>query len=116
MKTALLRAVIGTRADTKSAAAPAIPNYSALLVSRNSTSNIPSHTAKSSTTFLPEPKLYTGSAMVGISTMHKSNAVPVFNTDHAKEITRMRRGFILPDTVLALACGAAMGCFLALFI
>lgn len=54
--------------------------------------------------------------MIGISTMHKSNAVPVFNPDHAKEITRMRRGFILPDTVLALACGAAMGCFLALFI
>jgi hypothetical protein len=28
----------------------------------------------------------------GIATMHKSNAVPVFETEHIKEIGRMRRG------------------------
>lgn len=35
---------------------------------------------------------YTGTAMIGIGTLHKSNAVPVFSSDDAKEISRMRRG------------------------
>lgn len=35
---------------------------------------------------------YTGTAMIGIGTLHKSNAVPVFSNDDAKEISRMRRG------------------------
>ena len=35
---------------------------------------------------------YTGSAMIGISTLHKSNAVPVFSAEDAKEHSRMRRG------------------------
>ena len=39
----------------------------------------------------PAPKVYTGSAMKGIATMHKSNAVPVFTDEQAKEISSMRR-------------------------
>lgn len=39
----------------------------------------------------PPDKVYTGTAMIGISQMSKSNAVPVFNTDHIMEIARMRR-------------------------
>lgn len=39
-----------------------------------------------------EGKKYTGSAMLGIGTLHKSNAVPVFSTDEAVEISKMRRG------------------------
>lgn len=35
---------------------------------------------------------YTGNAMMGIATLHKSNAVPVFSQEDAKEISRMRRG------------------------
>jgi hypothetical protein len=35
---------------------------------------------------------YTGTKMLGIGTMHKSNAVPVFSDDEAKEMARMRRG------------------------
>lgn len=35
---------------------------------------------------------YTGTAMIGISTLHKSNAVPVFSAEDAKEHSRMRRG------------------------
>lgn len=35
---------------------------------------------------------YTGSAMMGIATLHKSNAVPVFTQEDAIEISRMRRG------------------------
>jgi hypothetical protein len=37
------------------------------------------------------PKVYTGTNMLGIATMHKSNAVPVFNSEAAVEISKMRR-------------------------
>lgn len=37
-------------------------------------------------------KVYTGNKMLGIGTLHKSNAVPVFSDDEAKEMARMRRG------------------------
>jgi len=36
--------------------------------------------------------VYTGTAMIGIGTLHKSNAVPVFSTEEASEMARMRRG------------------------
>lgn len=35
---------------------------------------------------------YTGDKMLGIGTLHKSNAVPVFSGDEAQDIARMRRG------------------------
>ena len=35
---------------------------------------------------------YTGTKMIGIGTLHKSNAVPVFSEEDAVEISRMRRG------------------------
>lgn len=34
---------------------------------------------------------YTGDKIIGIGTMHKSNAVPIFNDEAAKDISRMRR-------------------------
>jgi hypothetical protein len=37
-------------------------------------------------------KVYTGTLMKGIGTLHKSNAVPVFSDEEAVEIARMRRG------------------------
>lgn len=36
-------------------------------------------------------KVYTGTKIIGIGTMHKSNAVPIFSDDEAKEISSMRR-------------------------
>jgi hypothetical protein len=39
----------------------------------------------------PNP-VYTGSAIKGIGTMHKSNAVPVFSDEQARDIATMRRG------------------------
>lgn len=36
-------------------------------------------------------KVYTGTKIIGIGTMHKSNAVPIFNDSEAKEISSMRR-------------------------
>ena len=37
------------------------------------------------------PKIYTGTKVKGIATMHKSNAVPVFTDEEAKDISSMRR-------------------------
>ena len=39
----------------------------------------------------PNP-VYTGTAIKGIGTMHKSNAVPIFSDEQAIEIATMRRG------------------------
>lgn len=38
-----------------------------------------------------ESQKYTGDYVIGIATMHKSNAVPVTNGAHATDISRMRR-------------------------
>lgn len=40
----------------------------------------------------PVTKVYTGDKVLGIATMHKSNAVPVFRAEDAVEISKMRRG------------------------
>ena len=56
-----------------------------------STSNIPSR----DTGFVPcvkaPDKIYTGTKIKGIGTMHKSNAVPVFSDEEAQDIAKMRR-------------------------
>ena len=36
-------------------------------------------------------KVYTGTKVKGIGTMHKSNAVPIFSDEEAVEISKMRR-------------------------
>jgi hypothetical protein len=38
-----------------------------------------------------KPMQYTGDNIVGIGTMHKSNAVPIFTDQEAKDISSMRR-------------------------
>lgn len=38
-----------------------------------------------------EAPVYTGSLIKGIGTMHKSNAVPIFSDQEAKDIATMRR-------------------------
>lgn len=43
-------------------------------------------TAKKATVF------YSGTKMLGIGTLHKSNSIPVFSTDDAQDIAKMRRG------------------------
>jgi hypothetical protein len=40
---------------------------------------------------LAPAKVYTGTKVKGIATMHKSNAVPVFSDEEAVDISRMRR-------------------------
>ena len=38
-----------------------------------------------------QPQVYTGDKIIGISVMHKSNLVPIFNEEAAKDISSMRR-------------------------
>jgi hypothetical protein len=35
--------------------------------------------------------VYTGGNIIGIGTLHKSNAVPIFSQQEAKDISAMRR-------------------------
>ena len=39
----------------------------------------------------PADKVYTGTKVKGIGTMHKSNAVPIFSDEEAVDISKMRR-------------------------
>jgi hypothetical protein len=39
----------------------------------------------------PPKKIYTGTKVKGIGTMHKSNAVPIFSDEEARDISSMRR-------------------------
>ena len=55
------------------------------------TKHIPSRDTGGNAT-LAAPKVYTGTKVKGIATMHKSNAVPVFSDEEAIEISKMRRG------------------------
>lgn len=60
---------------------------------RESTARIPSrdtgHTGAVKTKDIPQ---YTGTKVLGIGTMHKSNAVPIFSDEEAVDISKMRRG------------------------
>ena len=39
----------------------------------------------------PADKVYSGGNILGIGTLHKSNAVPIFSSEEAKDIAKMRR-------------------------
>ena len=58
---------------------------------REGTAHIPSRVTAGGST-APVHKVYTGTKVLGIATMHKSNAVPVFSDEEAVEISKMRRG------------------------
>ena len=55
-----------------------------------STAHIPSLSTPGGST-APVYKVYTGTKILGIGTMHKSNAVPIFSDEEAKAISTMRR-------------------------
>ena len=56
------------------------------------TASVPSKGLGVGTGSRKERVKYTGDYVLGICQTHKSNAVPVTNGDHAKDIARMRRG------------------------
>ena len=58
---------------------------------RNTTAHIKSRDTGGGNATLAPAKVYTGTKVKGIATMHKSNAVPVFSDEEAVDISRMRR-------------------------
>jgi hypothetical protein len=60
-------------------------------VGRTNTHHIPSLNTVGGVAVLAPAKVYTGTKVKGIATMHKSNAVPVFSDEEAIDISRMRR-------------------------
>jgi len=55
------------------------------------TPKIPSLITTGGSCTKPAPKVYTGTAMLGIAIMHKSNSIPVFSQEEAVNISKMRR-------------------------
>ena len=60
-------------------------------VGRTNTHHIPSLNTVGGVAVLAPAKVYTGTKVKGIATMHKSNAVPVFSDEEAIDISKMRR-------------------------
>ena len=73
-------------------AAPSLSgNYSLKIPEgRNTTAHLKSVNTGGNATLSPA-KIYTGTKVKGIATMHKSNAVPIFSDEEAVDIARMRR-------------------------
>jgi hypothetical protein len=85
----------GVEAEEKKRAramkAPALDYKLSTPPGRTTSTHIPSRNTGGNATLAPA-KVYTGTKVKGIATMHKSNAVPVFSDEEAVEISRMRRG------------------------
>jgi hypothetical protein len=81
------------RKQRRAMSAPSLSgNYSlAIPEGRNTTAHIPSRDTGGGNATMPAPKVYTGTKVLGIATMHKSNAVPVFSDEEAVDISKMRR-------------------------
>lgn len=66
---------------------PKIPSYSF----RGMDNKIPSRDTGGGSTAKSLTPVYTGDKIIGIGTMHKSNAVPIFSKEDAEDISKMRR-------------------------
>ena len=82
----LTKLVIECRLSRMGAHNPKIPSYTF----RGSDKRIPSKGDGVGVAPAAAEKVYTGDKMIGIATMHKSNAVPVFSQESATEISRMK--------------------------
>jgi hypothetical protein len=71
-------------------AAPPLKTKSKIYI-RDTGPKIPSLNSGLGVATMAPPKVYTGTKVKGIATMHKSNAVPIFSDEEAIEISRMRR-------------------------
>ncbi len=59
---------------------------------RRLTNHIPSLDTGKGVAVKKEVQQYTGTAMIGIGQLHKSNSIPVFSKEDAVDISKMRRG------------------------
>jgi hypothetical protein len=80
------------RKRSRGLSAPSLSTSYSLTIpeGRNTTAHIKSVDTGGNATLKPA-KVYTGTKVKGIATMHKSNAVPVFSDEEAVDIARMRR-------------------------
>ena len=69
---------------------PYIPQKTVIPPERDLSRHPSLNTGFNGGTLKPKP-VYTGDAMLGIGTLHKSNAVPIFSKDDAKDQANMRR-------------------------
>lgn len=86
----------GVEADEKRrkramAAEPLTGHYSLKIPEGRSTAHLKSLGQDNGVATLAPAKVYTGTKVKGIATMHKSNAVPVFSDEEAVDISKMRR-------------------------
>jgi hypothetical protein len=81
-----------TKKKNRALSAPLLSNYSLKTPEGRSTAHIRSVDTGLGVAAVTPPKVYTGTKVKGIATMHKSNAVPVFSDEEAVEISKMRRG------------------------
>jgi len=72
-------------------AAPLSASYSLKIPEGRSTAHLKSLNSGAGVATLKPVNVYTGDKMIGIGQLHKSNAVPVFRTEDAEDIARMRR-------------------------
>ena len=81
------------RKRNRAMSAPSLSgNYSLTIPEgRNTTAHIKSVDTGGGSATLAPAKVYTGTKVKGIATMHKSNAVPVFSDEEAVDISKMRR-------------------------
>ena len=80
------------RKRSRGLSAPSLSSSYSLTIpeGRNTTAHIKSVDTGGNATLKPA-KIYTGTKVKGIATMHKSNAVPVFSDEEAIDISKMRR-------------------------
>lgn len=77
---------------SRAMSAPSLSGHYSLKIpeGRNTTAHLKSVDTGGNAT-LAAPKVYTGTMVKGIATMHKSNAVPIFSDEQAVDIAHMRR-------------------------
>jgi len=74
----------GSTTISKPARVSSTPTFPA----NSTTSSISYHSSMAK----KKEKVYTGTEIIGIAQMHKSNAVPIRNKKSAEEVAKMRRG------------------------
>jgi hypothetical protein len=86
----------GVEADEKrrrkAMSAPTLEYKLTTPVGRTTSTNIPSRDTGHSGAISSKPtQQYTGTKMLGVGTLHKSNSVPIFSDEEAIDIAKMRR-------------------------
>lgn len=90
-----VKMVVGKSKSSRKGSSKGLDSYRADWTSRIDPSRLTSHLPSVDTGVgiaakAPE-KVYTGTKVKGIGTMHKSNAVPIFSNEEAVDISTMRR-------------------------